>query len=225
VSVYQRKFDSFAAQCNYGLQLVKTEWVLSIDSDYKVIDEFLAEIRSLNLSSDVEAYQAGFLFNIHGCSLRASLYPPRIVLYRRSKASYVDEGHSHRVQIAGKVGRLKAKIIHDDRKPLSHWLSSQIKYSLKEAAYLASAPKDELNTADRLRQCILLMPFLVPIYTLFYKRVFLDGLPGLFYVFQRTVAEVLIALCYLDRKLLSRANLNTTLAHERTPATPAINDP
>jgi glycosyltransferase involved in cell wall biosynthesis len=34
IEVFKRKFDSFAGQCNYGLEKVKSEWVLSLDADY-----------------------------------------------------------------------------------------------------------------------------------------------------------------------------------------------
>jgi glycosyltransferase involved in cell wall biosynthesis len=32
--ILQREFDSFAQQCNFGLQHIGTEWVLSLDADY-----------------------------------------------------------------------------------------------------------------------------------------------------------------------------------------------
>ena len=32
--ILQRKFDTFADQCNFGLQQITTEWVLSLDADY-----------------------------------------------------------------------------------------------------------------------------------------------------------------------------------------------
>ena len=47
VKVVQRRFDSFAGQCNFGLTEIKTEWVLSIDADYVITNELQDEIRSL----------------------------------------------------------------------------------------------------------------------------------------------------------------------------------
>ena len=38
--VVHREFDSFAGQCNFGLQCARTEWVLSLDADYVLSDEF-----------------------------------------------------------------------------------------------------------------------------------------------------------------------------------------
>ena len=47
VDVHQRAFDSFAGQCNYGLGLVETEWVLSMDADYVLTPAFIDEIGAL----------------------------------------------------------------------------------------------------------------------------------------------------------------------------------
>ena len=34
VKVFQRKYDSFASQCNFGLEKITSEWLLSLDADY-----------------------------------------------------------------------------------------------------------------------------------------------------------------------------------------------
>ncbi len=44
IRVCQRAFDSFEAQCNYGLKLVETEWVFSMDADYVVTDPLADEM-------------------------------------------------------------------------------------------------------------------------------------------------------------------------------------
>ena len=47
--VLQRKFDSFAAQCNFGLREtgIESEWVLSLDADYVLTPELIEELASL----------------------------------------------------------------------------------------------------------------------------------------------------------------------------------
>ena len=47
VQVVQRPFESFASQCNFGLEQIGTEWVLSIDADYVLTSELIGEIRGL----------------------------------------------------------------------------------------------------------------------------------------------------------------------------------
>jgi glycosyltransferase involved in cell wall biosynthesis len=201
VRVVQRKFDSFADQCNFGLEQIRTEWVLSLDADYVLTPALVAEIGRLEAESPAAGYQARFRYCIHGRPLRGSLYPPRTVLYRQAKARYHNEGHGHRVHIEGPVRPLAGWIEHDDRKPLDRWFGEQLKYASQEARHLLAADPARLKTADRIRKRILLAPGLVLLYTLLAKGLLLDGWPGWFYVGQRTFAELLLSICLLDEKL------------------------
>lgn len=201
VRVVQRKFDDFASQCNFALQQIQSEWVLSLDADYVLPEELGAEICQLNPLEGVVGYHAGFRYCIHGHPLRASLYPPRTVLYRRAAAKYKMDGHSHQVQVNGKIAELKNSIDHDDRKPLDRWLAEQNRYALAEAKHLREIPVAQMNRADRLRRRIVFAPLLVFLFTTFGKGLILDGWPGWYYVFQRTLAEILLSLRLIENKL------------------------
>ncbi len=205
VEIVTRPFDDFASQCNFGLSRIDTPWALSLDSDYILSEALVAEILTLRAGA-ADAYTAAFVYCIHGRPLRASLYPPRAVLYRRTRACYHAEGHGHRVTIDGVIARLAGRIEHDDRKPLSRWFSSQQSYARKEADFLLSAPPQSLGRMDRLRLSGWLAPALVLPYTLVWKQCLLDGWPGWAYAMQRTIAEFMIALELVDRRL-ARAGL------------------
>ncbi len=197
VEVVQRKFDHFADQCNFGLQHIKTSWVLSLDADYVCPASLYSELKSLTLNK--VGYRARFRYGIFGHALRASLYPPRTVLYAKEYASYARDGHAHRVQIDGECGELKSAILHDDRKPLCVWLYSQIRYALQEAEKLSS--KCDLSWKDRIRKQVLIAPVLTPLYCLFVKGLLFDGRAGLYYTMQRTFAEFMLSLVLLDNML------------------------
>ena len=92
-------------------------------------------------------------------------------------------------------------IYHDDRKPLSRWLQSQLRYAESEAEHLLAAPLHELSKVDRLRRAGWPAPILVFLYVLLAKRAILDGWAGWFFAFQRLLAEVLLALEIADRRL------------------------
>ena len=194
VEIVQRQFDSFAGQCNFGLTKVRTEWVLSLDADYVLTPKLLAEILGLDPPCSVAGYRAGFRYCVLGRPLRITLYPPRTVLYRRARAVYEDQGHGHRVMIDGSVQPLTGLINHDDRKPLSRWLRSQDRYMLIEAPHLLSAPASALSRQDRLRRRAFLAPIVMFFYLMLARGLILDGWPGWYYVFQRTLAETLLAL-------------------------------
>jgi len=203
VRVVEREFDSFANQCNFGLSQIESEWVLSLDADYIVTPELSAEIAALNPPTDVAGYSVEFRYCVFGRPLRSTVYPARTVLYRRQRARYRDEGHGHRVMIDGKVERLSGKIEHDDRKPFSHWLSSQDNYARIEATHLLSQPLEKLSVQDKLRRAIFFAAPAMFLYLLFWRELILDGWPGWFYVCQRTIAELLLSI----RLLIEREKL------------------
>ena len=203
VRVVQRKFDTFAGQCNFGLEQIRTSWVLSLDADYVLSEELVAELGRL-VEGDAAGFTASFRYCIHGRPLRRTLYPPRTVLYRRDKACYQDEGHGHRVQIDGPTRRLSGFIDHDDRKPLERWFKEQMRYASQEAEHLTTIPVTQFNRADRIRRKIIFAPALVFFFTLFGKGLILDGWPGWYYVFQRTLAEIILSLRLVEKKLRLR---------------------
>ena len=203
--VIRRDFDSAAAQCNFGLTHVDSKWVLSLDADYVLSDALISEIASLRPADNICGFWARFVYRIFGHALRASVYPPRAVLYRRSAAAYVDEGHTQRVRIDGELSQLNDPIYHDDRKPISRWFSSQARYAALEASDLLTGDVSKLGRVDRLRLLILPAPVLMFFYVLFIKRCLLDGWSGWYYTFQRVCAEMMLSIELLDRRLRAPA--------------------
>lgn len=198
--VIQREFQSFADQCNFGLGQVQTPWVLSIDADY-VFPAGSADAIEQVMDSGAVAFRAEFDYCIHGQPVRGSILPPRTVLYRTQCASYVNDGHGHRVLTAGPHGVLPFRIRHDDRKPLSRWLSSQITYARQEAEKIRACAGGELSRKDRIRKAIVLAPPLVFLLVYVLRGGFLSGWRGLFYALQRFTAELLLSLYLLEAKL------------------------
>lgn len=201
VRVVHRAFDSFAGQCNFGLEQVYTDWVLSLDADYELTPELSAEIAALDPPDAAAGYRAGFVYCVFGRPLPSTLYPPRIVLYRVKRGTYENDGHGHRVLIDGAVGELQGRIRHDDRKPLGRWFASQVKYAAAEAGHLAAADPARLKRIDRIRRRGWPAPFIMLAYTLFWRGYAWRGRAGLYYSFQRVLAELMLAIELNDRRL------------------------
>jgi len=199
VRFFQREMDSLAEQSNFGLQQVRTPWVLLLDADYYVPRDFVDEVRELAPPPNVRAYLSGFEYAVNGRRLRASLYPARVVLLRREHATVWQDGHAHRVLVDGDVARLKSKLVHDDRKTFARFLDRQKKYMRQEAEKLRHADPRSLTRSGRVRRLVFVAPLAVLVHTLFVKGVILDGLPGLRYAWERFVAELI-----LSRELLRR---------------------
>lgn len=202
VCIFQRSFDTFAGQCNYGLQKVISEWVLSIDADYIIPEEFISEISAIDRDAPIDGYFARFKYCVFGKPLRGTLLPPRQVLFRREKAIYIDDGHAHKVRVEGKSGMLSGYIYHDDRKPLTRWLQAQDRYALLEMQKLRSTRPQELSFADRIRKTKILAPWLVFVYCLILKGAILDGWQGWYYALQRSLAEIILAIRLIESETI-----------------------
>lgn len=201
VRVVQRTFDTHTLQWNFGLEQCRSEWVLALDADYVLSAELVDELQALQPPPEVKGYSAGFVYCMMGHPLRGTLYPPRLMLFRKSSARYEQDGHTQQVNVAGPTAWLQGRVHHDDRKPLARWLWAQDKYAALEVRKLLTAPPGSLRAQDRLRLWMLPAPFVVLLYTLFWKRAFLDGWPGWLYAFQRLTAELILSLHLLEARL------------------------
>ena len=206
VELFQRPFESFASQCNFGLKQIRTEWVLSLDADYVLTDEFLDEMRALSDATPFNSFKARFKYCVFGKPLSGTLYPPRKVLYRREKAIYQQDGHGHRVVVEGNEGTLSSYILHDDRKPLDRWVASQSQYSKAEVLKLTQFPATaRLSFSDRIRKCKLMAPLFVFFYCLIIKGGIKDGWAGLYYAYQRAFAEMLLSMRLIETEVFGVA--------------------
>lgn len=200
-TVVHRDFTTFAEQCNFGLEHIDTQWVLSMDADYIFPVEARQAMISASASGKADAYRAEFFYAIHGKIVRGSILPPRTVLYRRELARYEDDGHGHRVQICGRIDKLPFHVVHDDRKPLSRWATSQIKYAAQEADKLLATPAHELLIQDRLRRLGIVAPLVVFVLVYFVRGGILSGWQGFYYALQRSTFEILLSLSLIERRI------------------------
>jgi glycosyltransferase involved in cell wall biosynthesis len=193
-----RAFDDHTTQWNFGVDACRTAWALALDADYVLGIGFEEEMARLDGSAD--AYNAAFRYLISGQALRGSLYPPRAVLFAKARCHYVQDGHTQLLNVQGTLGNLKTKIDHDDRKPLTRWLSSQDKYAQLEAEKLSTANPAKLRLQDKLRlTCWAAVPASL-VFTLLVKGTLWDGWRGWYYALQRVLAEMLLALRLLERR-------------------------
>ncbi|BAY21837.1 glycosyltransferase [Calothrix sp. NIES-2100] len=202
IQLFQRQFDTHTLQWNYGLEKVESEWVLALDADYIVTDELIAEIQNLSLYSPVNGYFVQFKYCVFGKALHGTLLPPRQVLFRKSQAIYIDDGHTQLLEVKGQSSKLSAYMYHDDRKPLSRWLWAQDRYMVIEAKKLLETPTHELSLGDRIRKQKILAPIIILFYCLIIKGGILDGWHGFYYAFQRVLAEVLLAIHLIEAEKL-----------------------
>jgi glycosyltransferase involved in cell wall biosynthesis len=212
VRVIQRAFDGHRNQWEFGLREtgIKTPWVLALDADYVLTNDAVAELKSLNPSAETAGYRANFIYCINGKELNSGIYPPVTVLYRRDAASYVQDGHTQRVVVDGRVEPFRAALLHDDRKPLRRWLNSQTRYAELEAAKLMTTGGEAQNLKDRLRLCLVVAPAATLFYCLIVRGGIFDGWRGFYYASQRSLAELMLSLYLIDARCTSSESTRIT---------------
>lgn len=217
VRTFQRAFDSHANQWNFGLREtgIKSPWVLALDADYIITDEFIAELDVLAPPNSVSGYSTQFIYCLYGKRLRSGLYPPVTVLYRRDLARYEQDGHTQRVITNGEVRALSAAVLHDDRKTLSRWFGSQARYSELEARKLFEANSADLCLADQVRRWSIVAPPAMMLYCLIVRGGVFDGWAGLHYAFERTVAELMLSLHLIRYRLEHMSEPAPTRVNEK----------
>jgi glycosyltransferase involved in cell wall biosynthesis len=200
VRPFSREFSSHENQWNFGLREtdIKSEWILALDADYILTPELLEELKRLQPAPEIAGYRAQFTYCINGRPLRSGIYPPVTVLYRRDRGHYTQDGHTHKLVVEGPVVDLASRILHDDRKPLRHWLQSQVRYTKLEAEKLLRADPSTLAWSDRIRRWRVVAPFAVLFYCLILRGGVFDGWAGFYYAFQRMLAELMLSIYLIE---------------------------
>lgn len=200
VRLFTRPFDTHGAQWRHAVEEtgITSDWILRLDADYQVTPALRDELAALTPPDDIDAYRIDFDYAIFGRRLRASLYPSNTVLFRRGRARAYDRGHTEGWRVAGKVGQLKGRIVHDDWKPMQGWVGSQARYMARELPHLKADPRP---LKHRLRLAPPLMPVAMFLYTLFGRGLIFNGRAGMFYALQRLLAETALALMVLEDRL------------------------
>jgi hypothetical protein len=200
VRLLQRAFDDHAQQWTFAQRHVRTPWFLALDADYFLPDAFTRELEALEIPANVRGYRASFRYAVNGKPLRASLYPPRVVLAATAHSTFWQDGHTQRISVDGDVADLREPIVHDDRKDFRSFVARQRRYMIAEAEKLRLRDPRLLGLAGRVRKLIFVAPLAVLVHTLFVKGLILDGPAGWRYAWERFVAELI-----LSRELLRRA--------------------
>jgi glycosyltransferase involved in cell wall biosynthesis len=217
VRVFQRVFDSHRNQWESGLREtgIETPWVLALDADYVVSNEAMAELKALQPDEAIVGYRAKFTYCIHGKEIHSGIYPPVTVLYRREAATYIQDGHTQRVVVDGRVEELRVPLLHDDRKSLRRWLYSQARYAELEGGRLITTGRETLDFRDWLRLWLVVAPPAILLYCLIVRGGIFDGWRGFYYAFQRTLAELMLSLYLLESRCTSSASTRITAMLQR----------
>jgi glycosyltransferase involved in cell wall biosynthesis len=200
VRVFKRPFDTHGNQWRHAVfeTNIKTPWILRLDADYQVTEALVEEMSRLDHNDAPNAYRISFDYAIFSHKLLASLYPPNTVLLRMGYFTVSQSGHTETWTVKAPIGALKAHIIHDDWKPVEDWLESQARYMRRE---LNELPTKRGKVRKFLRRRPPLMPLLTFFYCLIGKGLIFNGRAGVAYTLQSLVAESILSLMVLEKRL------------------------
>lgn len=214
--LYQRKFDTFADQRNWGADSIPWafDWILHLDADERVDHELVAEISKVTRDSDRDAYLlANRLFFMGRWIRYSSRYPHyQARLLHRHRARFISRGHGQYLDDGVRnVGRLRHPYDHYNfSKGVSEWVEKHNRYSTAEARQLVSDPvtfneafgricgaqtrEASQQAVKAMAGCLPLRPVIRFLYLYLWKWGFLDGRPGFDYCVLMAFYEFLIGL-------------------------------
>ncbi len=140
--LFQNKFENYAKQRNYALQLpIRSEWVFFLDSDEWLPGALKEEISQIIQSNPLEnGFYVKRRFIWMDCWIRHGYYPTWILrLFRFGKGRCEERSVNEHIIVEGRVGFLKNDFFHQDRKGISYWIEKHNRYATLEAEELLKA--------------------------------------------------------------------------------------
>lgn len=188
---------SFPKKRNWYLRnhTPSTAWVMFLDADEILTDDFKADLTKALASSTINGYWLRYSIYFMGRKLKYGYPLKKLALFRVGAGEYerIDESqwskldmeiHEHPI-INGELGEISAKIDHRDFHSISHYIAKHNEYSSWEAKrflQMSDDAKKHLTLKQRIKYRLTRSPFAGFVYFLgayFLMGGFLDGARGL----------------------------------------------
>lgn len=168
----------FGKQKQFAVEQASHDWILSIDADERVSERLNESIRHTLAAPRHQAYRFPRCNRFLGRYLRhGEGYPDMSLrLFDRRHARWSDDAVHEKVLAEGSVGTLDGDLLHDTAESIESYLAKQNRYtSLVAASAVAHGKRAHAGH-------LLLSPLLRFVKFYFFRRGFLDGLPGLVHI-------------------------------------------
>ncbi|HXD31057.1 MAG TPA: glycosyltransferase family 2 protein [Pyrinomonadaceae bacterium] len=201
--LYTREFDKHVNQWNFGIYEtgIDTALILTLDADMHVTPELVTEIEQSFIPGNFAGGLIPFDYRYYGHRLRGSLCPPQLRLFKRDAVRVTQPDHTQHFSVDGEVYKFRARLIHDDRKPLERFVASQLAYQVLNDSELANGGRNRLR--DHLRK-LGVMPPIVGLIAYLKAGGPFYGAAAARYGYERAVCESLLAMRIINRKLQSK---------------------
>lgn len=175
--VFETDWPGYGVQKNRALAQATSDWILSLDADEQVSEALQKEIlTTINLqSSAVSAYKIPFISHYYGRPITHGDWGAEVHLrlFKRQAAHFKESPLHEKLIVNGKIGKLKAPIIHHPYQNVDEVLEKLNRYSTDGANLRQTQGKSSTFSKALVRG----------IWTFFrayiIRRGFLDGREGL----------------------------------------------
>lgn len=140
--VVHQPWLGYAAQKNFAIDCATHEWIFSLDADERVTPELRAEISAvLDRGPDCDGYDVPRRSYFLGQWMRhGGWYPDyNLRLFRKGKGRFRLRAVHERVDVEGRVGRLRSPIDHYTYRSLSEYVQRMDRYAALGASELRKA--------------------------------------------------------------------------------------
>lgn len=171
--VVKRKWEGYADQKTFALELTKNDWVLSLDADERCTEELEEEIKKLN-SEDISGFfikRDNFFLGkrINGCGWGNDF---QLRLFNKSNVKLTDRKVHEGFVVDGKTAKLKSSMLHFSYRNLHDAMIKINNYSTLEA-------EEKYKKKKVSGKSIFFKPFIGFIQHFFFRKGYLDGVHGL----------------------------------------------
>lgn len=176
--VMEQGWLGFGPQKQWAVDHASHDWVLCLDADERVSPALAASIQNTLISPTHAAYRFPRCNRFLGRYLRhGEGYPDwSLRLFHRQQGRWSDDAVHEKVVVNGTVGHLDGDLMHDSAESLATYLAKQNRYT-SLAAEMALARGKRTGWAS-----LVFSPLVRFIKFYFFRRGFLDGLPGLIHI-------------------------------------------
>lgn len=199
--LHHHPFDNYSQQRNWALDnlALQGEWLLQLDADHRVSTELRALLEA-RFADGIDAGTSGFLIPRRTVFMNRWIrhgghYPVyQAVLFRRGRGRCESRGYDQHYLVEGRVEMLTADIVDEFNEPLTrfvarhrHWAAQEAREVRKGLTEGQVQPRREGTPIEQrrwMRQRYYAFPpfaraFGYFFWRYFWKRGFLDGIPGL----------------------------------------------
>ena len=134
--IFIKKWEGYAKQKRYSLEMASSEWVISLDADERVSNRLKVEIEELlGRNPQSNGYKIPRENYFLGKVIKSCFWYPdyQLRLFKKSKTTVIERRVHEGFVVEGEIGTLKNDLIHFTHQNLSDTISKINKYSTLEA--------------------------------------------------------------------------------------------